>query len=237
MPFEELLTGTFVYLAAAVIAAPVFARLGSGSVLGYLVAGVVIGPWVLGLVGDEGHGRHALRRVRRRDDAVPRRARAAAGAAVAAAPADLRARRPAGRADGAVVIGAAPSRSALRVASARSRSASTLAMSSTAIVLSELDRAGPAQDLGGGAVELLGAAVPGHRGHPDPRGVPAARRALPAPTDATRGVRGAAGVAVGARRARRGRRRSSLAGRFSCGPLFRSSPVPGCASRSPRPRC
>ena len=52
MPFEELLTGTFVYLAAAVIAAPVFARLGLGSVLGYLVAGVVIGPSVLGLTGE-----------------------------------------------------------------------------------------------------------------------------------------------------------------------------------------
>ena len=51
MPIEELLTGTFVYLAAAVIAAPLFARLGLGSVLGYLAAGIVIGPSVLGLTG------------------------------------------------------------------------------------------------------------------------------------------------------------------------------------------
>ena len=41
-----------IYLAAAVIAVPISARLGLGSVLGYLVAGVVIGP-VLGLVGAE----------------------------------------------------------------------------------------------------------------------------------------------------------------------------------------
>ncbi len=34
------------------IAAPLFARLGLGSVLGYLVAGVVIGPSVLGLTGE-----------------------------------------------------------------------------------------------------------------------------------------------------------------------------------------
>ncbi len=52
MPLEELLTGTFVYLAAAVIAAPLFARLGLGSVLGYLAAGIVIGPSVLGLTGE-----------------------------------------------------------------------------------------------------------------------------------------------------------------------------------------
>ena len=40
----------FIYLVAAVIAVPLAKRLGLGSVLGYLVAGVVIGP-VTGLVG------------------------------------------------------------------------------------------------------------------------------------------------------------------------------------------
>ncbi|WP_219861059.1 monovalent cation:proton antiporter-2 (CPA2) family protein [Vreelandella piezotolerans] len=42
----------FIYLVAAVIAVPLAKRFGLGSVLGYLVAGVVIGP-VLGLVGQE----------------------------------------------------------------------------------------------------------------------------------------------------------------------------------------
>jgi monovalent cation:proton antiporter-2 (CPA2) family protein len=42
----------FIYLCAAVIAVPLAKRFGLGSVLGYLVAGVVIGP-VVGLVGEE----------------------------------------------------------------------------------------------------------------------------------------------------------------------------------------
>ncbi|GAA0776214.1 potassium transporter [Roseibium denhamense] len=48
----ELLSEAFVYLCAAVIAVPLANRLGLGSVLGYLIAGVVIGP-VIGLVGSE----------------------------------------------------------------------------------------------------------------------------------------------------------------------------------------
>lgn len=48
----ELLSDAFVYLAAAVIAVPIANRLGLGSVLGYLIAGVVIGP-ILGVVGSE----------------------------------------------------------------------------------------------------------------------------------------------------------------------------------------
>lgn len=51
---QDLLLGAFIYLAAAVIAALLATRLGLGSVLGYLVAGMVIGPSVLGLIGREG---------------------------------------------------------------------------------------------------------------------------------------------------------------------------------------
>ncbi|USD67975.1 monovalent cation:proton antiporter-2 (CPA2) family protein [Vibrio sp. SCSIO 43136] len=48
----SLFLQAFIYLVAAVIAVPIAKRLGLGSVLGYLIAGVVIGP-VIGLVGDE----------------------------------------------------------------------------------------------------------------------------------------------------------------------------------------
>ena len=47
-----LLFQAFIYLIAAVIAVPIAKRLGLGSVLGYLIAGIMIGP-VLGLVGAE----------------------------------------------------------------------------------------------------------------------------------------------------------------------------------------
>ncbi|TDK51731.1 monovalent cation:proton antiporter-2 (CPA2) family protein [Antarcticimicrobium luteum] len=49
---ETFLFQATIYLAAAVIAVPFAARMGLGSVLGYLAAGIVIGP-VLGLVGSE----------------------------------------------------------------------------------------------------------------------------------------------------------------------------------------
>ena len=49
---ESFLSQAVVYLAAAVIAVPIASRLGLGSVLGYLAAGIIIGP-VLGLVGSE----------------------------------------------------------------------------------------------------------------------------------------------------------------------------------------
>ncbi|MGB5412488.1 MAG: monovalent cation:proton antiporter-2 (CPA2) family protein, partial [Woeseiaceae bacterium] len=47
-----LLFQAFIYLCAAVIAVPIAKRLGLGSVLGYLLAGIAIGP-VIGLVGSE----------------------------------------------------------------------------------------------------------------------------------------------------------------------------------------
>ena len=49
---EGFLFQASIYLAAAVIAVPIAARLGLGSVLGYLAAGILIGP-ALGLVGAE----------------------------------------------------------------------------------------------------------------------------------------------------------------------------------------
>lgn len=53
-PDDGFLLKATVYLAATVLAVPFAKRLGLGSVLGYLLAGVLIGPYVLGLVGTEG---------------------------------------------------------------------------------------------------------------------------------------------------------------------------------------
>jgi glutathione-regulated potassium-efflux system ancillary protein KefC len=46
------LTGTLVYLAAAVAAVPLARALGLGAIIGYLGAGIAIGPWGLRLVTD-----------------------------------------------------------------------------------------------------------------------------------------------------------------------------------------
>ena len=53
MSGQALLFDAMVYLAAGVVSAPIAKRLGLGSVLGYLVAGAVIGPFALSLVGDQ----------------------------------------------------------------------------------------------------------------------------------------------------------------------------------------
>jgi glutathione-regulated potassium-efflux system protein KefB len=52
MPDHGFLHQALVYLAAGVIAVPVFKRLGLGSVLGFLAAGMIIGPWGLKLVSE-----------------------------------------------------------------------------------------------------------------------------------------------------------------------------------------
>ena len=44
------LINSFIYLAAAVVAVPLAKKLGLGSIIGYLAAGIAIGPWGLGLV-------------------------------------------------------------------------------------------------------------------------------------------------------------------------------------------
>jgi len=52
MENHGFLAQALIYLAAAVIAVPLSKRLGLGSVLGFLLAGVAIGPWGLKLIGD-----------------------------------------------------------------------------------------------------------------------------------------------------------------------------------------
>lgn len=52
MHTDSLLINALYYLLAAVIAVPLFKRLGLGSILGYLFAGVVLGPHALGIIED-----------------------------------------------------------------------------------------------------------------------------------------------------------------------------------------
>lgn len=49
---STILRDTVAYFAAVVVLVPLFSRLGLGAVLGYLAAGIVIGPSLLGLVQD-----------------------------------------------------------------------------------------------------------------------------------------------------------------------------------------
>ncbi len=51
---EGFLFQALVYLTAAIVCVPIAKRLGMGSVLGYLLAGIVIGPYALGFIGREG---------------------------------------------------------------------------------------------------------------------------------------------------------------------------------------
>jgi monovalent cation:proton antiporter-2 (CPA2) family protein len=55
MNSEDFFFQAFIYLLAAVASVPIAKRLGLGSVLGYLIAGVLIGPHVLRLVGNSGN--------------------------------------------------------------------------------------------------------------------------------------------------------------------------------------
>lgn len=49
---NDFLQSGVIFLSAAVVAVPLAQRMGLGSVLGYLLAGVAIGPWGFGLISD-----------------------------------------------------------------------------------------------------------------------------------------------------------------------------------------
>lgn len=55
MEFKNFFVQAIIYLLAAVISVPLAKRLGFGSVLGYLIAGIIIGPFALGMVGKNDH--------------------------------------------------------------------------------------------------------------------------------------------------------------------------------------
>ena len=52
------LADILILLAAAIVAVPVFKRLGLGSVLGYLTAGAIVGPWGVGFIDEIEEIRH-----------------------------------------------------------------------------------------------------------------------------------------------------------------------------------
>ncbi len=54
MDQQSFLFQAMIYLGAAVIFVPLAKRIGLGSVLGYLLAGIIIGPFVLGLISSDG---------------------------------------------------------------------------------------------------------------------------------------------------------------------------------------
>ncbi|NLR79146.1 monovalent cation:proton antiporter-2 (CPA2) family protein [Chitinophaga eiseniae] len=54
MDQHSLLFQAMVYLAAAIVFVPLAKKLGLGAVLGYLLAGIIIGPSVFGFIGTEG---------------------------------------------------------------------------------------------------------------------------------------------------------------------------------------
>lgn len=50
----NFLLQAIIYLTAAVICVPIAKKLGLSSILGYLLAGIIIGPYILGFIGQEG---------------------------------------------------------------------------------------------------------------------------------------------------------------------------------------
>ena len=70
---HEFFSQAFVYLAAAVLIVPLAKKLGMGSVLGYLLSGIIIGPYVLGLCWQGRAGHYACGRIRGGHDAFPGR--------------------------------------------------------------------------------------------------------------------------------------------------------------------
>ncbi|MEZ4845587.1 MAG: monovalent cation:proton antiporter-2 (CPA2) family protein [Bdellovibrionota bacterium] len=55
---ENYILQTLVFIGSAIILVPIFKYLGFGSVLGYLIAGIVVGPFGLKLINDAEHVMH-----------------------------------------------------------------------------------------------------------------------------------------------------------------------------------
>jgi glutathione-regulated potassium-efflux system ancillary protein KefC len=58
MDTSSFLVQAAIFLSSAILLVPIFKRLGLGSVLGYLIAGILIGPYALKLIADPEHMLH-----------------------------------------------------------------------------------------------------------------------------------------------------------------------------------
>jgi monovalent cation:proton antiporter-2 (CPA2) family protein len=58
MDSSHFLIQATIYLSSAILLVPIFKKLGLGSVLGYLIAGILIGPYALKLISDSEHVLH-----------------------------------------------------------------------------------------------------------------------------------------------------------------------------------
>ncbi|WP_287062241.1 cation:proton antiporter, partial [Algoriphagus sp.] len=54
------LINAIIFIVAAIICVPIAKRLGMGSVLGYLIAGILIGPYLLGFIEDGNQGQDIM---------------------------------------------------------------------------------------------------------------------------------------------------------------------------------
>ncbi|MDR7131949.1 CPA2 family monovalent cation:H+ antiporter-2 [Algoriphagus sp. 4150] len=54
------LVNAILYIIAAIVCVPISKKLGMGSVLGYLIAGILIGPYLLGFITNEGQGQDIM---------------------------------------------------------------------------------------------------------------------------------------------------------------------------------
>ncbi len=52
---SDLFQNALIYLGTGIVCVPISKKLGIGSVLGYLIGGILVGPFVIGLIGTEGH--------------------------------------------------------------------------------------------------------------------------------------------------------------------------------------